>query len=205
MDGGGQPHPPSYQPEYSENPGDPVAHRLSEFIMRKLFLAGVTLLFLSSPALAQPAAVPAPTGDPVLDRLNALEARLRRVEARNVELEQQVEFDRTRLQSVETRSAKAVQFGWAPTFGELSGAFTFKPRGVVDADAVLFHERRGGYDYNDGTALRRAHCSSDDRQHSTSRKTSHATRHDRTRQDGREHDRAPHARRSQGRSLRPQR
>ena len=153
--------------------------------MRNLFLAGVSLLFFSSPALARPAevpppssieaspadsaldtlipaegaesaAVPAPTGDPVLDRLNALEARLRQVEARNAQLEQQVDFDRTRLQSVETRSAKAVQFGWAPTFGEPSGAFTFKPRGVVDADAVLFHERRGGYDYNDGTAFRRA-------------------------------------------------
>src|SRR3712207_6484888 len=53
---------------------------------------------------------PAPTGDPVLDRLNALESRIKQLEARNAELEQQAELNEGRLQSVETRAAKAAQF-----------------------------------------------------------------------------------------------
>lgn len=99
---------------------------------------------------------PAPTGDPVLDRLNALESRIHTLEARNKQLEEQAELNQTRLESVEVRSGKAVQFGWVPTIGEPTGAFTFKPRGAVDIDAAAFRETRGGYDYNNGTAFRRA-------------------------------------------------
>src|SRR6187551_1146709 len=150
--------------------------------MRVLLLTGASLLALSTPAVAQPAQdpptsqssetpidsleaseteaktviAPAPTGDPVLDRLNQLEARVQQLEARNAQLEQQVELNEGRLQATETRAAKAVQFGWAPTISEPSGAFTFKPRGVVDVDAGVFHESKGGYVYNDGTAFRRA-------------------------------------------------
>ncbi len=102
------------------------------------------------------AAPPAPTGDPVLDRLNALEARIAQLEARNAELEQQAELNQGRLESVETRAGKAVQFGWGPTLAEPTGNFTFKPRGVVEADAAAFLEREGGYDYNNGTGFRRA-------------------------------------------------
>jgi phosphate-selective porin OprO/OprP len=102
------------------------------------------------------AAVAAPTGDPVLDKLNALEARIRQLEARNVQLEQEAELNNDRLQSVEVQAAKAAQFTWAPTISEPTGAFTFKPRGVIEADAGVFFERKGGYDYNDGTAFRRA-------------------------------------------------
>ncbi len=40
---------------------------------------------------------PRPTGDPVLDRLNALEARIQQLEARNAELEQQAELNEGRL------------------------------------------------------------------------------------------------------------
>ncbi|MFC7536032.1 porin [Sphingomonas sp. GCM10030256] len=98
----------------------------------------------------------APTGDPVLDRLNAMEARIRQLEARNAELEQQAELNQERLESVETRAAKAAQFTWAPTIADTTGAFTFKPRGVVEADGAAFFERRGGYDYNNGTGFRRA-------------------------------------------------
>ena len=111
--------------------------------MRILLLAGASVLALSTPALprkgedlsttqssetpidslepdgcgsdAAPAAAPAPTGDAVLDRLNALEARVKQLEARNAELEQQAELNQDRLQSVETRAAKAAQFTWAPT------------------------------------------------------------------------------------------
>lgn len=150
--------------------------------MRILLLAGASLLALSTPAFAQqgedvtatessespidsltppetgPAVVeaPAPTGDPVLDRLNLLEARIKQLEARNAQLEQQNELNEGRLQSVETRSAKAVQFSWAPTLSEPTGNFTFKPRGVIEADAVAFLENKGGYDYNNGTGFRRA-------------------------------------------------
>ena len=148
--------------------------------MRNLLLAGASLLAFVAPLHAQTtppstpveetpidtrvpddsappvAAGPAPTGDPVLDRLNALDARVRQLEARNAQLEEQAALNQTRLQSVEVRSSKVVQFGWVPTISEPTGAFTFKPRGVVDVDAAAFRETRGGYDYNNGTAFRRA-------------------------------------------------
>jgi phosphate-selective porin OprO/OprP len=104
----------------------------------------------------EPVAAAAPTGDPVLDRLNVLETRIRQLEGRNAELEQQAELNEGRLETVETRAAKAAQFSWGPTISEPTGAFTFKPRGVIDADAVVFHKRSGGYDFNDGTGFRRA-------------------------------------------------
>jgi phosphate-selective porin OprO/OprP len=49
-----------------------------------------------------------------------------------------------------------VQFGLAPTISDPGGDFTFKPRGVVEADAAVFDEREGGYRFSDGTAFRRA-------------------------------------------------
>jgi phosphate-selective porin OprO/OprP len=107
----------------------------------------------SKPAVEAP---PKPTGDPVVDRLNALEARIRQLESRNAELEQQAELNETRLETVETRAAKGVQFSWGPTLSEPTGQFTFKPRGVIEADAAMFLERKGGYDYNNGTGFRRA-------------------------------------------------
>lgn len=148
--------------------------------MRYLLAAGVSLFAFATPAFAQdsparsaeaspidslepandqPAAAvagAASTGDPLLDRLNALEARVRQLEARNSELEQQAELNQDRLQSVETRAARTAQWGWLPTAADTSGAFTFKPRGVVEADAAAFREARGGYDYNNGTGFRRA-------------------------------------------------
>jgi phosphate-selective porin OprO/OprP len=146
--------------------------------MRHLLLAGTALLAFTSPALAQEAepadepsaldtlvdaeapaaeaAPPAPTGDPVLDRLNAMEARIKQLEARNAQLEQQAELNEGRLESVEVRANKAVAFSWGPTLGDPSGEFTFKPRGVIEADYAAFVERKGGYDFNNGTAFRRA-------------------------------------------------
>ena len=121
--------------------------------MRMLLLAGAPLLALASPAPAQQA--PQPTGDAVLDRLNALEARVNQLEAENAQLRQQSELNEGRLETVETRAAKDAQFGWAPTISDPNGNFTFKPRGVIDVDAAAFHEREGGYVFNDGTALRR--------------------------------------------------
>jgi phosphate-selective porin OprO and OprP len=146
--------------------------------MRLSLLAG-TAVAIASPALAQDAApeptqaspldtlvepdagepradAGKPTGDPILDRLNALESRIRQLETRNAELEAQAELNQGRLETVETRAAKAAQFTWAPTTADPSGNFSFKPRGVIEADAFAFRERKGGYDYNNGTALRRA-------------------------------------------------
>ena len=105
--------------------------------MRILLLAGASFLAIASPAHAQQGEdvsttqssdtpidslepsetdaqavqAPVPTGDPVMDRLNMLEARVKQLEARNAQLEQQVELNEGRLQATETRAAKAVQFG----------------------------------------------------------------------------------------------
>jgi phosphate-selective porin OprO and OprP len=143
--------------------------------MRILLLAGASVLALASPALAQQQSPPnsqldtlepaddsavgaalQPTGNPVLDRLNALEARVGQLESENAQLRQQSELAEGRIETVETRAAKNAQFGWAPTISDPAGNFTFKPRGVIEADAGVFNEREGGYDYSDGTALRRA-------------------------------------------------
>src|SRR5689334_371474 len=106
--------------------------------MRILLLAGASLLALASPAMAQqtepvdssqldtlepadqpqPQAAPKPTGDAILDRLNALEARVQQLEAENAQLKQEVELNEGRLGTVETRAAKNVQFGWAPTISD---------------------------------------------------------------------------------------
>src|SRR5688572_3493727 len=79
-------------------------------------------------------AAPASTGDPVLDRLNQLEARLRQLETRNAQLEAEAAETQTRVQNVEVRAAKAVQPGAAPTFSDVNGDFTFKPRGTLQVD-----------------------------------------------------------------------
>lgn len=102
--------------------------------------------------------VPAPvvTGDPTVDRLNALEAKVQALEARNRSLEDALGENRTRVQAVEVRAARGVQPGVAPTHADTNGVFSFKARGVIDADVVHFAERAGGYDYNDGTGFRRA-------------------------------------------------
>lgn len=101
-------------------------------------------------------AAPAPTGDPVLDRFNALEARLRQLEARNAQLEAQAQETQSRVQNVEVRSAKAAQPGVVPTWADVNDNFSFKPRGVLQVDYAAFGERRGGYIYSDGTDIRRA-------------------------------------------------
>src|SRR5690348_14595490 len=133
--------------------------------MRILLLAGASLLAFASPALAQQAepvdssqldtlepaddqpaqpAAPKPTGDPILDRLNALEQRVSQLEAENAQLRQQAELNEGRIETVETRAAKNAEFGWAPTIADPNGNFSFKPRGVIEAEAGVFHEGDGG-------------------------------------------------------------
>jgi phosphate-selective porin OprO/OprP len=142
--------------------------------MKKGFFgASLLALAIASPALAQTgsgsgldtiiddqpapaAAPPASTSDPVLDRLNALEAKIAALEARNKQLEEQAAETTTRVEKVEVRAAKGVQPGVAPTFADVGGNFSFKPRGTLQVDYAGFNERAGGYDYNNGTDLRRA-------------------------------------------------
>ena len=92
----------------------------------------------------------------VLARLNELEARIKTLEARNAELESQAEQTTSRVERVELRSAKAAQPGPVPTYADVNDNFTFKPRGTLQADVAFYNERAGGYDYNDGTDVRRA-------------------------------------------------
>lgn len=102
-------------------------------------------------------AAPAPTGDAVLDRLNALEYKIKQLETRNSELETQLDQTNDRVQHVEVKSSKGLATnGVVPTFTDATGQTTFKVRGVIDVDQVAFNERRGGYDYNNGTGFRRA-------------------------------------------------
>lgn len=105
---------------------------------------------------APPAPPPAATGDPLQDKLSQLEARIQALEARNAELEEKAAFAEGRIEKVETRAAKGVQPNVAPTFADTSGQFSFKLRGVINADVAIFNERKGGYDYNSGTGFRRA-------------------------------------------------
>ncbi|MBL8642982.1 MAG: hypothetical protein JNK21_03535 [Rhodospirillaceae bacterium] len=115
---------------------------------------------LSSVSLA---AVPALAGPAEGARIKALEERLERLEkantdlnAKNKALEEKVDWRTERLEKVENKAASLVKSDVSPTIVDPSGNFTFKVRGVVDADYVNFNERAGGYNYNTGTAFRRA-------------------------------------------------
>ena len=115
------------------------------------YVAGAALLALgTAPAMAQDK-----SGDAVLDRLNALEARVRQLEERNAQLEAAAETQ-SRVERVDVRTAKAVQPGVAPTFAEGNDNFTFKPRGVFQIDYAGYNERAGGFDYSNGGDIRRA-------------------------------------------------
>lgn len=115
-----------------------------------------SLLPADDGAVTAPTAPPASTGDAVLDRLNAMEARIRQLETRNAELEQQAAQTQTRVQNVEVRAAKAAQPGVVPVFSDVNDNFTFKPRGVLQVDYASYNERQGGYQFSDGTDIRRA-------------------------------------------------
>ena len=85
---------------------------------------------------------PAPTGDAVLDRLNALEAGSSSSKPATPSSSSRPSSTKAGCETVETRAAKAVQFSWAPDLRRTDGQFTFKPRGVIEADAAAFVERR---------------------------------------------------------------
>ena len=143
-------------------------------MIRRILLASASALAFAAPLSAQtteqgsgldttvsldptPANAPvAKTGDAVLDRLNELEAKVAALEARNKQLESDAAETQTRVQKVEVRAAKEVQPGPAPTFSDVTDSFTFHPRGTVQFDYAAYHSRAGGYDYSNGTDIRRA-------------------------------------------------
>ncbi|HMI20666.1 MAG TPA: porin [Sphingomonas sp.] len=143
-------------------------------MIRQILLASASALAFAAPLSAQTApayqgsgldttvpadtVAPAPvpkTGDAVLDRLNELEAKVNALEARNKQLESEAAETQTRVQKVEVRAAKEVQAGPAPTFSDVNGSFTFHPRGTFQLDYAAYHQRAGGYDFNNGTDIRR--------------------------------------------------
>ena len=103
-------------------------------------------------------APPQRTGDAVIDRLNALEVEVRDLRSKNHALEEKIGATEIRVESAEVRAAKDVQWasGPSPTLGDVLGDTTFKLRGIVDIDGAAYFGGRGGYDYSDGTQLRRA-------------------------------------------------
>ncbi|HLZ79728.1 MAG TPA: porin [Sphingomonas sp.] len=153
--------------------------------MRLALLGGVSLAVLaSSPTLAKPAPV---SNRAILERLNALEAKVDALQQRNAELEHALADQKATTAAVAARPvppAKApsavaqatpapaaaaaaapgssapkattsTQWTIVPQFVSPDGNFTFKPRGILDIDYAGFNERRGGYDYNNGTSFRR--------------------------------------------------
>ena len=147
--------------------------------MRLALLGGASLAVLSAtPALAQPAA--AVNNQAILDRLNALEAKVDALEARNAQLQSDLAAAKAApvphpviasgtgaspppaaasggRGTVQTAAAgsPAVQWTIVPQFNSPDGNFSFKPRGILDVDYAGFNERRGGYDFNNGTQIRR--------------------------------------------------
>lgn len=118
--------------------------------LRPLSVTIALLLAGAQPAAAQDATAL------LLERLDKLEQRLTQVEKENTALKDQLKFRTERLERVENRAAKAALPGVVPSYSNVNGDSTFKLRGVIDADAVSFHAKQGGYDYNSGTAFRRA-------------------------------------------------
>ncbi|PTQ10960.1 porin [Sphingomonas oleivorans] len=116
---------------------------------------GIDTLVPADDVAAEPAPAIQKTGDPILDRLNALEAKVRALEARNKQLEDQAAETATRVEKVEVRAAKGVQPGVAPTFADVTDNFSFKPRGTFQIDYAAYNARAGGYDFNNGTQIRR--------------------------------------------------
>lgn len=143
--------------------------------MRLILLGGASLAVLAvSPALAKPVKRPV-SNAAILSRLNALEAKLDALQAENADLHHQLDQQQATVATIPTQVTSAVaqaepktplappapkpttQITWgpAPQITSPDGNFTFKPRGMLEVDYANFNERRGGYQYNDGTQIRR--------------------------------------------------
>ena len=139
--------------------------------MRLAILGGASLAVLAvSPALAKPTPV---SNRAILERLNALEAKVDALQTENADLRHQLDDQKATVATIPAQVTTAVaqaappapaptskpqtQTAWTivPQFSSPDGNFTFKPRGILDVDYAAFNERRGGYDYNNGTQIRR--------------------------------------------------
>jgi phosphate-selective porin OprO/OprP len=139
--------------------------------MRLVLLGGASLAVL---AIASPALAAKPVSNAaILARLNALEAKVDALEAENATLHQQVDQQQVTVATIPTQVSTAVaaaapppppaakpqtQVAWngiVPQFTSPDGNFSFKPRGMLEIDYAGFNERKGGYDYNNGTSIRR--------------------------------------------------
>lgn len=139
--------------------------------MRILLLGGASLAVLAaSPALARPV-----SNADILARLNALEAKVDALQAENAALHHQLDDQQATVATIPSQVSTAVAAAappppppapapkpetktvWTivPQFSSPDGNFTFKPRGILDVDYAGFNERKGGYDYNNGTQIRR--------------------------------------------------
>jgi phosphate-selective porin OprO/OprP len=108
--------------------------------------------------------------DRLLQRLEALETRVRLLEARNAELEAAALKTAAPVSTSGASSASSVLSVASSTTPAVAVAvsspapvavaaaqsdFTIKPRAMVHMDFAAFHARAGGYDFNNGTDLRR--------------------------------------------------
>lgn len=146
--------------------------------MRLALLGGASLAVLAtSPALARPV-----SQAEILARLNALEAKVDTLQAENAELHRQLGEQQAQVSAIPTqvrtavaqaapppvpaassggadnskpKVAAATTWTIVPQFNAPDGNFSFKPRGLLDVDYAGFNERRGGYDYSNGTQIRR--------------------------------------------------
>lgn len=138
---------------------------------------GVYILLSTTSGLAQ-AVVPASSHaveDLLLQRLDALEARVRQLEARNAVLEAaqaampaaSAPFAASPVAaSLASSSASSPVSAVvvaatpvaapAPAPAPAAADFTFRPKGMFQADYVGYNARAGGYDYSNGTDIRRA-------------------------------------------------
>lgn len=146
---------------------------------------GIAGLMSSTAVVAQTASLgggvaPAPAlADGVLQRLEALEARVRQLEARNAVLEAAQVATHASLSPAASPPASlslssspalsatvaAVPVMQAPGATQAPSAtpvqavatdFTAKPKGMFQADYAGYNARAGGYDYSNGTDIRRA-------------------------------------------------
>lgn len=142
--------------------------------MRLALLGGASLAVLAaSPVVAKPAPV---SNQAILERLDALEAKVDALQAENADLRHQLDDQKATVATIPAQVTTAVaqaapppppapapvakpqtQTTWTivPQFSSPDGNVTFKPRGILDVDYAGFNERRGGYDYNNGTQIRR--------------------------------------------------
>lgn len=105
--------------------------------------------FTSVPALAQDMSA-------LQSRLDALEEQVQQLEARNLQLEADSEAGKKKMSSMMMADKEAgipVLTSYAADGKTVR--FSFKPRATIEWDYAGFVERKGGFDYNNGTNVRR--------------------------------------------------